>query len=126
MRILLHPEISRDLSLCRKKKWYNGLEEELDGIYRLLTIDKCLPGQSPMKSMGSEWVNKVLHARILLPKENLGGRKGARIVYVFDEDRCRVLYVGGHRDKRYDDSRSVTAMILERLKEPAYLEWIEN
>jgi|SRR3989344_2968363 len=125
MRILLHTEINKDLSLCRKKKWYNGLEEELPGVYRLLRIDKCMPGQSPMNSLGSEWTNRVLHARISLPKENFGGRKGARIVYIFDEEKCRILYVGGHRDKRYDNPRNITVMILGRLKESTYLEWID-
>lgn len=125
MRILVHEEINNDLSLCKKKKRYSGIEKELPRIYRLLKIQKKIPGEYPVKDLTPEWNGKVKHAKISLPKEKCGGSKGGRVVYVFVEDRCQILYVGGHKDKRYDNPYKLSNLITERLEATAYMEWID-
>ena len=115
MRILIHKEIQDDLRLCKRKHWYNGLDEELPKICRLLRADGFLPGEEPIEYLGKELGNKVWHARVILPKENLGKRKGARIVY-FKENTgiIRILYIGGHNDSRYDNSHKLVDLIKNR------------
>ncbi len=124
MRILINRNIESDLGLCQKKRWYNGIEDELPRLYRLLKVDSRLPGQAPVKHLGQEWGNKIYHARIALPRENCGGRNGGRIVYGILEDRCLILYVGGHKDKKYDNPHTLAGMIIDRVKDETFLEWV--
>ncbi|OHB18077.1 MAG: hypothetical protein A2544_00580 [Candidatus Zambryskibacteria bacterium RIFOXYD2_FULL_43_10] len=125
-RILLHNLITKDLELCKKKKWHNGLDEELPRVYKLLKIDSNLPGESPIKHLGEKWGGKIKHAYVALPKENCGGRNGGRVVYIVESDKCRVIYVGGHKDKRYDKQHSLSELILERIEDSLWTEWIDD
>ena len=126
MRILIHQQIENDINLCQKKRWYSGIELELPRLYRLLIIDKRLPGQTSLHHHGEKWVDKILHAKIALPKENCGGQGGGRLVYVVMEDKCLILYVGGHKDKRYDNSQSIKELVLERVEDTVFLEWVQQ
>jgi len=72
MKIYLHKEIDEDLRLCKRKHFYNGLDEEFPRICRLLKADGFLPGECPIHYLGIELGNKILHAGIYLPKDNQG------------------------------------------------------
>ena len=124
MRILINKQVENDLLLCKKKGWYRGIEDELSRLYRLLKTDLSLPGQAFVKHLGQEWGGKIQHARIALPKENCGGQNGGRIAYVILDDRCRILYIGGHKDRRYDNPHTLARMLVERTNDDTYLEWI--
>lgn len=127
MRVLLNDSVEEDLKLCKKKDWHNGLAEELLGVYRLLKKYRKLPGEYPVKGLGEKWGGVVMHAYVALPKEGVGGRKGGRIVYAIIEDQCRVIYVGGHKDKRYDNSHNLSKLVLERIEGSRfYTEWIDD
>lgn len=107
-----------DLKKCIKKKWYPGLEKELPRVLKLLDIDKALPGQLPMRGFSGELAGKIWHARINLPDEGFGKRKGARLAYFLDknsEKSIAVLYIGGHKDPLYD-SRDLSKLISKRYK----------
>ncbi len=114
----IHNEVLyNDLKKC-VKKWYLGLDEELPRVLKLLWVDKVLPGQLPMKGFSGDLAGKIWHARINLPNESFGKRKGARLVYFFSkgpEIDIRVLYIGGHKDPVYD-TRDLAKIVTRRYK----------
>jgi len=120
IEIFIHPEISKDLKICQKKKWYPGLGQELPRLYRLLAQDGILPGEKPVHHLDSSALqNKTFHAGINLPKENVGKRKGPRIIYIKESIHIvKIIYVGGHKDKRYTDPYRQVELIEERYQIP--------
>jgi len=115
-RLIIHPEIRADLKICYRKKWYSSLGKELPGICKLLVRDGMLPGERPVRHLGTVALqNKAFRAGINLPNENVSKREGGRIVYVKESaELLKILYVGGHKDKRYDDSHVLVKLICER------------
>lgn len=128
IKVLVHTEALDDLKLCRKKKWYKGLGEEMPGICRLLIQDARMPGERLVHYIKSAILqNKTFHAGINLPGENTGKRKGPRIIYVKEDfDLIKVIYIGGHKDKRYDNSFSQVKLIEERYPSESYIEYTEG
>lgn len=114
--ILIHPETWNDLKLCRRKKWYISLNKELSRIYRLLIHDGALPGERPIRHLKLAVLqNKAFRAGINLPEENIGKRQGGRVVYIKESaGLLKILYIGGHKDKRYNDSHMLEKLIYER------------
>lgn len=114
----IHNEVlGYDLKKC-VKKWYSGLDEELPRVLKLLYVDKVLPGQLPMRGFSGDLAGKVWHARINLPNESFGKRKGARLVYFLSKDvetEIKVLYVGGHKDPIYN-TRELAKVVTNRYK----------
>ena len=127
-KILIHSGVFRDIKLYRKKKWYKGLGKEMPGICRLLMRDNMMPGEKPVHYI--KVVNlqgKTFHAAIKLPKENVGKRKGPRIIYIKENsDFIKIIYVGGHKDKRYDNSHLQVELIKERYLTENYIPYSEN
>lgn len=122
--------IGRDLKKCLKK-WYIGLDKEFPRVLKLLIAERSLPGQSPLRGFQNELSGKIFHARINLPQEAVGKRKGARIVYYlsFDSD-VLILYLGGHKDPIYNTSELV-AVVKMRFRDNgdgymAYQEYIDS
>lgn len=96
------------------KKWYLGLDEELPRVLKLLDIDEALPGQLPMRGFSGELAGKIWRARINLPNEPFGKRKGPRLVYFLNkklELNIKILYIGGHKDPIYETSDLVKLVI---------------
>ncbi len=123
MKILIHNEILNDVSMCTKK-WYPSLEEEMPRVFRLLSQDGKMPGETPYHYIKTQVLQgKVFHAGINLPKENVGKKKGARTVYVRELSLVKVLYVGGHKDKRYDDSYLCVELLQERYSNNNFIEY---
>jgi len=127
MIVLIHNEIFNDIGLC-VKKWYPSLEEEIPRICRLLLQDGKISGETPYHYIKKPCLQgKVFHAGINLPKENVGKKKGARIVYMKEDlNLIKILYVGGHKDKRYDDSYSSVALLEKRYSNKNFLEYREG
>lgn len=119
MRILIHPEVLNDIKKCHKK-WYKSLGTELPRICRLLNQEGQLPGQRHVHYIKEALLqHKVFHAGVNLPQERVGKKQGARIIYVKESvDLIKVIYVGGHKDKRYDDSYMQVELIEERYLYP--------
>ena len=114
--VLLHLDVFDDLKLCRKKGWYKSLGQEMPRICRLLNQDGRLPGERSVHYIKLvDMQGKIFHAGINLPNENVGKQKGPRIIY-FRETLflCKVLYIGGHKDKKYDDSYKQVELIENR------------
>jgi hypothetical protein len=126
--ILIHSRVFEDIKFCRKKKWYNGLGEEMPRICRLLIQDSKMPGESPVHHVKLPILQgKIFHARINLPKENAGKKKGARFIYVRESfDSIKIIYVGGHKDKRYDVSFSQVELIEDRYLTENYIQYTEG
>ncbi len=126
--ILIHSKVFEDISFCRKKKWYKGLGEEMPRISRLLMQDAKLPGEKPVHYIKLAILqNKTFHAGINLPQENVGKQKGARIIYVKESlDSIKIIYVGGHKDKRYDDSNLQVELIEDRYLTENYIAYTEG
>ena len=127
MIILIHNEIFNDIRLCIKK-WYPSLEKEIHRICRLLSQDGRISGETPYHYIKTPYLQgKVFHAGINLPKENVGKKKGARIVYIKEDlNLIKILYVGGHKDKRYDDSYSSVVLLEKRYSNKNFLEYTEG
>ena len=127
-KILLHSEILNDIKLCRKKKWYVGLGKEMPRVCRLLMQDGKMPGERPVHYIKLPFLqNKVFHARIILPKENVSKRKGARIIYAKETfNLFKIIYAGGHKDKRYNNSFLQVKLIKERCLNESYIEYVEG
>lgn len=128
INILVHLEILDDIKLYRKKKWYKGLGKEMPRICRLLIQDGKIPGERPVHYIKlSVLQNKTFHAGINLPGENIGKRKGSRIIYIKENfDLIKIIYVGGHKDKRYDNSFSQVKLIEERYLSEDYVQYTED
>jgi hypothetical protein len=121
--ILIHSKVFEDISFCRKKKWYKGLGEEMPRIFRLLIQDAKLPGEKPVHYIKLIVLqNKTFHAGINLPQERSGKQKGARIIYVKESlDSIKIIYVGGHKDRRYDDSNLQVKLTEDRYLTENYI-----
>ena len=98
------------------------------GVCRLLIQDGKMPGERQVHYIKAPALqNKTFHAGINLPKENVSKRKGARIIYVKETiDLLKIIYVGGHKDKYYDDSNLQVRLIEERYLNESYIEYNEN
>lgn len=127
-KLLIHSAVFNDIKTCCKKNWYRTLNKETPRICRLLIQDGKIPGERPVHYIKSlELQNKTFHAGINLPEENVSKKRGARIVYVKEGfDLIKILYVGGHKDKRYDDSFIQVELIQERYSINDYIEYSEN
>lgn len=127
-KIFIHSEVFDDLSLCYKKKWYQSLGNEVPRLYRLLTQNGKLPGESPTHYIKLQSMQrKTFHAGINLPLENVDKRKGARIVYVKESfDLLKILYIGGHKDHRYDDSHLQVSILEQRYTTDKFIEFTEG
>lgn len=121
--------IDIDIPKAEKKHWYPGLKVEVRRVLKLLNMDKKLPGQYPMRGFRSGLEGTVQHARINLPKMNCGKSNGPRIVYIAKNggtDYCTgnpeivVLYVGGHKDKKYNNDEAIVSEIVIRLVDDDY------
>jgi hypothetical protein len=126
--ILIHSKVFEDISFCRKKNWYKGLGEEMPRIFRLLIQDAKLPGEKPVHYIKLAILqNKTFHAGINLPQENVGKQKGARIIYVKESlDSIKIIYVGGHKDKHYDDSNLQVELIENRYLTENYIAYTDG
>jgi len=124
IKILVHSKVLDDI----KKNWYQTLGKEMPGVCRLLMQDGRMPGERLVHYIKSSALqNKTFHAGINLPKENVSKRKGARIIYVKENfDLIKIVYVGGHKDKRYDNSSSQVKLIEERYLTESYIQYTEN
>ena len=128
MKILIHTEVFDDVAICFKKKWYQSLGSEMPRVCRLLIQDGKLPGERPVHYLKLQSIqNKTIHAGINLPQENVDKRRGARIIYVKENiGLLKVLYVGGHKDDRYDDSNRQTLMIESRYSTDRFIEYSDG
>lgn len=125
MKILIHAEVFDDLALCLKKKWYQSLGSEMPRICRLLIQDGKLPGERPVHYLKLQIIqSKTFHAGINLPQENVDKRRGARIIYIKENvNLLKILYVGGHKDNRYDDSNHQVPMTESRYSTDKFIEY---
>ncbi|OGN29064.1 MAG: hypothetical protein A3A33_00200 [Candidatus Yanofskybacteria bacterium RIFCSPLOWO2_01_FULL_49_25] len=127
IKLFIHSEVIEDIKLCHKK-WYQTLGREMPRIRRLLVIDGKMPGEGPIHHIKrSELINKIFHARINLPNENIGKLKGPRIVYIRGElGTLKIVYIGGHKDKRYDDAHYLVEMIEARFDSGRFIDYGED
>lgn len=127
IKILLHSQVFDDIKISQRK-WYKGLGTEMPRICRLLIQEGKLPGEKAVHYIKlTSLHNKTFHAGINLPKEHTGKRKGARIIYVKENfDLIKIIYVGGHKDKRYDDGFLQVELIEERYKSESFIEFSES
>ena len=123
-KILIHSKVLDDI----QKNWYQTLSKEMPRVCRLLIQDGKMPGERLVHFIKSSFLqNKTFHAGINLPKENVSKRKGARIIYVKENfDLIKIIYVGGHKDKRYDNSFSQVKLIGERCLIESYIQYTES
>ena len=71
--------------------------------------------------------NKIFHAGINLPQQNVDKRKGPRIIYIRENfDLIKVMYLGGHKDKRYDNSYNQVALVNQRYSNESYIKYAEG
>lgn len=124
--IRIHDKIlGVDIPRSLKKRWYPDLDIELKRILKLLNVDGKLPGQYPMRGF-RDFI--IQHARINLPKNNSGKSDGPRIVFYIKDNgdsnlhpcnvsmlNILVLYVGGHKDKKYNDDDKIVNEVVLRL-----------
>lgn len=116
MKVLVHNDVHKDIKRCSRKKWYIGIGNELPGIIKLLQMKGAMPGETPFHYVPKELEGKTYHAGICLPKCNMGKKKGPRIIYHVDhgEEVVKILYIGGHKDKRYNDSYQIVEILASR------------
>ena len=127
-KILIHSRVFEDIRFCCKKKWYKGLGEEMPRICRLLAQDSKISGERPVHYIKlSILQSKTFHAGINLPKEKVGKRKGARVIFVKENfDLIKIIYVGGHKDRRYDTSVLQVKLIEDRYLTENYIPYTEG
>lgn len=128
IEILIHSEVFNEIKKCRKKNWYKGLGEEMPRVCRLLIQDGKIPGEGPVHYIKSPILqNRVFHAGINLPRENVGKRQGSRIIYIKENfNLIKIIYVGGHKDRRYNNSYLQVDLIEERYSVESYVKYSEN
>lgn len=116
MKVLIHSEVYGDIKKCSRKKWYIGISNELPGIIKLLQVKGAMPGESPFHYVPKELEGKTCHAGICLPKCGMGKKKGPRIIFHRDygEGVIKILYIGGHKDKRYNDCYIIVKILASR------------
>ncbi len=87
-----------------------------------------MPGEGPVHHIKLTALHgKTFHAGINLPQEKFGKRKGARIIYIKESaNLVKVIYVGGHKDKRYDNSFTQVSLIEDRYQTESYLLYNEG
>lgn len=123
MRILVHELVDKDIKNCCRKRWYPGIDKELPRILTLLKVKLSLPGEWPLRHLPEGLCGKTFHAKIALPKINIGKEHGPRIVYYKeDETEAKVLYVGGHKDKIYNTNKIVDLLVSRFISDNFY-EW---
>ncbi|TSC91339.1 MAG: hypothetical protein CEN90_468 [Parcubacteria group bacterium Licking1014_17] len=84
---------------------------------------KC-QGETPVHHIkNKELQNKTFHAGINLPEENVCKRRGARIVYIKEENMIKIIYAGGHKDQRYDNSFYQVQLIEIRYNTNRFIEY---
>jgi len=127
MKVLIHNGIFEDIKLC-VKKWYPSLGEEIPRVCRLLLQDGKISGESPYHYVKlPELQGRVWHAGIPLPKEGIGGKKGGRIIYVKESlHLIKIVYTGGHKDKRYDKSHMQVPLLEKRYSSGNFIEYTEK
>lgn len=125
-QILLHLEVLNDIKLC-KKKWYPSLGIEMPRVYRYLMKNGMMPGETPVHYIKLNILQgRTFHAKISLPQEGISGRKGGRIIYVKESvDLIKIIYVGGHKDRRYDNPFAQVSLIESRYQTESYLKDFE-
>jgi len=97
-------------------------------VCRYLAKNGMMPGESPVHHVKLNILQgKTFHAGIPLPQEGIGKRKGARIIYVKEStDLVKVIYVGGHKDRRYDDPFLQVDIVESRYQTESYLLYTEG
>jgi len=97
-------------------------------VCRYLMKNGTMPGESPVHYIKlSSLQGKTFHAGINLPQERVGKRQGARIIYVKENTNLvKVIYVGGHKDKKYDDPFTQVSLIEGRYQTESYLLYTEG
>lgn len=87
-----------------------------------------MPGETPVHYIKLTIIQgKTFHAGINLPQERVGKRKGARIIYVKENTNLiKVIYIGGHKDKRYNDAFLQVNLIGNRYQTENYLLYTED
>ena len=127
MKILIHSEVFDDVKSCTKG-WYPSLAEEMPRICRLLIQDGRISGERPYHYIKLHALQgKIFHAGINLPQENVGKKKGARTIYAKEGfESIKVLYVGGHKDPRYNDSYFMAPLIERRYDMNRFIEYTEG
>lgn len=97
-------------------------------VCRLLKEDGKMPGEAPVLHVNlSSLEHKTFHARISLPEENIGKRQGGRIIYVKENsESIKIIYVGGHKDKRYDNGPLQVQLIEKRYSSGNFMEHTEE
>lgn len=125
MRVVVHSEICEDIKKCFRKKWYIGIENEFPGIIKLLQVKGIMPGEAPFHYVPEELEGKTFHAGISLPKCGIGKKKGPRIIYYRnrDEDLIKILYVGGHKDRIYNNSYQIVNVLGSRFLSGDFTLW---
>jgi len=122
MKVWIQDDIQKDLKICIKKGW-KSLDNELAYVLRLLKIDGSMPGEDPFQYVKGELCGNTMHARIALPSDGVGKSKGARIIYYRNEEEIKVLYIGGHKDRRYNDPSLLCDLLLTRFKSCQFQEF---
>lgn len=113
--IYVHPKVKKDIKLCIKKKWYQGIGKDAFRLCKYLEERGLLPAETTVRRLPVELQDKTLHSRISLKDENTGKRKGGRMVYIKENTEVfKIIYIGGHKDKRYDNEFQRVKLIKER------------
>ena len=114
LTIYVHPEVLDDLSWCERKTNYPGLGEEISSVLRLLAVQGKLSGEYPLRYLPQHLQACSFHAYIFLPRLNRGKIHGPRVAYTVEDNIARILYIGGHKDSRYEDQKSFAVLFAER------------
>lgn len=122
MKVWIQDDIQKDIKICIKKGW-RSLDKELVFVLRLLKIDGSMPGEESFQYVKEELCGNTLHARIALPSDGVGQSKGARIIYYRNNEEVKILYVGGHKDRRYNNSSLMCDLLLDRFKSRLFKEF---
>ncbi len=87
-----------------------------------------MPGESPVHHIELLAIqNKVFHAGINLPEENVNKKKGARVIYIRENlGSIKIIYLGGHKDRRYHDSHYQVDMVQKRYLKGGYRDYIDG
>jgi len=125
MKVVIHSEVYEDIKKCSRKKWYIGIKNELPGIIKFLQIKGIMPGEAPFHYVPEELKGKTFHAGINLPKCGAGKKKGPRIIYYrnLNEDLIKILYIGGHKDRIYNNSYQIVDVLESRFLSGDFNPW---
>ena len=125
MKVLIHNDVRKDIRKCSRKKWYMGIENEISGIIKLLQVNGAMPGETPFHYVPKELERKTFHAGICLPNCSMGKRKGPRIIYHVNHNEAviKILYIGGHKDRRYNNSHQIVNILASRFLSGDFFSW---